>query len=189
MATRKKYEPQPGELELSRVEQQEALSKAIKAAVAGMPCQLDVDGIVQHAMRVLRSEQSNALWIMLGMEDKWGKWEFDNCNGRKGVIEKWIESNCTAELSRFLQEQLGEVLEARKAQFKAEIRGVLLKEVHAMISNITKVPWETRRTFEGVQLEMIKEVVNERKEEIRAEVLKAMSIDPAKYKSVKPREW
>lgn len=186
MATRKpKYEAQPGELEFTEEQQYEALSKAIKAAVAEMPCQLDVDGIVQHAMRVLRSEQSNALWVMLGLEDKWGKWEFDNCNQRKGQIEGWIRDNCMNELSKFMQSELGEILEQKKAQFRAEVRKDLLREVDGMIKGIGKVPWETKRMFENIQAEVVKEVLAERREEIRAEVLKAMSIDPEKFKETK----
>lgn len=188
MATRKpKYEPKPGELEFTEEAQREALAKAVKAAVAELPCTIDVDNVVAHAMRVLRSEQSNAIWVMLGLEDKWGKWEFDNCNGRKGVIEGWIRDNCMSQLSEFMQSELGEILELKKEQFRAEIRKDLLREVDNMIKNISKVPWETRRAFEEIQSQEVRKIVAEKQEEIRAEVLRAMSIDPEKYRAAKSR--
>lgn len=184
MATRKRVE-KPSELDLFDATQRKGMAEAIKAAVGSMPCQLDVDTIVQHAMRVLRSEQSNALWVMLGLSDKWGKWEFDNCNSRKGAIEDWIRDNCMSELSKFMQAEFGEILELKKAEFRKDIRAKIIKDVDKLIGDVGTVPWETKRKFEAVQLETIKEIVQEMREEIRVEVLKSMSIDPARFPTKK----
>lgn len=185
MATRKPKEPKEyklSELDMYDAEQRKTVTEAVKAAVGALPCQLDASQIVEQAMRILRSEQSNALWVMLGMADKWGKWEFDNCNGRKGAIEDWIKAHCLDELGAFMKAELGEVLELKKEEFRKGIRAAILKDVDGIIKDISKTPWETKRAFESIQQETIKEVIKETREEIRAEVLRSMNIDPEKYK-------
>lgn len=187
MATRKPKEHKLSELDMYDAEQRRTVTEAVKAAVGALPCQLDASQIVEQAMRILRSEQSNALWVMLGMSDRWDsrKWEFDNCNGRKGAIENWIEDNCLNELGDFMRKELGEVLEAKKEEFRKNIRPTIMKEVDDRIKGISKTPWEIVRMFEGIQQEVIKEVIKESREEIRAEVLKTLNIDPANYKEAK----
>ena len=189
MATKKKEVPKLDELDMADEAQREALSAAIKAAVAQFPCQLDVDAIVKHAMMVIRSEQTGALWSMLGLSRDWGEWKFDNCNGRKGAIENWVRDNCLDELGKFMQSELGEILEEKKTEFRKNIRANLVKAIDGRIKEREGVDYRIREQFENIQREMIKEVLEERKEEIRQQVLRSLTIDPAKYPQEKRHGW
>lgn len=164
------------------------ITAAVKAAVEAMPTPLNMDEIVRDAMKVLRSERTNAVWALLGLENKWGKWEIDHCNGRESPVSRWVNSEGVAPIKAFMDEHLGDILEKKKEEFRKQIRPNIAKQLDGHMRAAMELGYQTRREFESVLLEEIKAAVQERRTEIRSAVLQNMNIDPENYR-VKKERW
>lgn len=91
--------------------------------------------IVQGIITQMRGAEREVTWKILGMDNRWGKWEIDHCNGRTSPLSSELASRCEPLLSDAIAE-IGQKVVAEmtvdpkargqlKAAFKKELQSKL----------------------------------------------------------------
>lgn len=73
----------------------------------------DAEGIQREIIAELTKERRTLALKMLGFDDRWGKLEVDNCNGRASVASEFIKSQVGPAVKRWADECLHPMLEER----------------------------------------------------------------------------
>ena len=73
----------------------------------------DAEGIQREIISELTKERRTLALKMLGFDDRWGKLEIDNCNGRASVASEFIKANVGPAIQKWTDECLRPAIEAR----------------------------------------------------------------------------
>lgn len=113
----------------------------------------------------LNKDRHDVVWRLLGLENHWGKWEVDHCNGRKSPIVDMMTEAVQAEVKEWLNEAIQEVIAANRDKLKTQFRKALEKEFTELSQRRL---WDHVNRAVGNLMEQIqKEVEAEFKEGVR----------------------
>ena len=73
----------------------------------------DAEGIQREIIAELTKERRTLALKMLGFDDRWGKLEVDNCNGRASVASEFVKANVGPAVEKWAEECLRPAIEAR----------------------------------------------------------------------------
>lgn len=105
------------------------LNDKAEAALRAAVTELDTDKFVASVIGRLRQHQNNAIWKLLGLEDRWGKWEVDHCNGRSSPITQYLSSAVEPTVRDWVNQAVREVIETDGEVMRTQVLGALRKEI------------------------------------------------------------
>lgn len=77
--------------------------------------------------KLLAKNQEEIILKLLGMNNTWGRWEIDNCNGRNPPISQYIESRARVSVEKFIDSQIGDLMNNKivlTADFKKALKNI-----------------------------------------------------------------
>lgn len=146
MATRKKPATTtaqgPTEITATTVQEvAEKLKTAFLEVSSERANRRDATEVVSELIRDLEAQKAEITMKLLGMDNKWGRWEVDHCNGRHSPITQEIDAQAKSTVRDWVNAAIKEVLtdEARSA-FLKKCKAEIIKDV----TNITE-SYETQQ--------------------------------------------
>ncbi len=115
--------------------------------------------LIATTMAQMRKDADEIVAKMLGMNNSWGGWEVDHCNGRMSNITNYVNKAAGAEVDAFLKEVL------TPERFKKAIN-------QKAVDSILK---DYGRTYVDMVRQRVYKYVNELAEEHAAEIIKELS--------------
>lgn len=96
------------------------------------------DRALDAATRKLAEARQQAVWNLLGLTDKWGKWEFDS-HREDSPLSQWLTSEVQTKLHDFMNELVMSELDGIKAtlkkRIKSQIKAVVVEHIEWNIRN------------------------------------------------------
>lgn len=139
------------------------LRSAVAVAASRMADETDAMEVTREVIKDLNSSKREVAVKLLGLNNSWGKWEVDHCNGRKSPIGDYLDIECKELIAEWVREAVKEVLTAEyKDKFKTQIKGALKKEVAERVSRNSNM-WEHG---ERIAQNMLSEVADELRVEL-----------------------
>lgn len=90
---------------------------------------LDPRVVLGAVTKRLQEHRDEMIWNLLGLSEKWGKWEVDHCNGRNSPITQYLTAEVGDQVREFVRGIAQEVLtEPVKAKIRAAVEAELRKE-------------------------------------------------------------
>jgi hypothetical protein len=117
--------------------------------------------LAKYIVDTLNKDRHAVIWKLLGMDDKWGKWEVDHCNGRESPITRMMAQAVEEEVKQWLVEAIREVVDANRPKLKAEFRSAFKKDFQE------KARWYTRDYANKAAMEVIHEIRQEVEKEFK----------------------
>lgn len=103
--------------------------RKVEAAVMETAGRVDVAAVKDEILADLKKSRDQVVWVLLGLDNKWGKFEVDHCNGRESAITRYLVESCREEIQAWCAMAVREVLEESKVKMRADIRAAVKKEV------------------------------------------------------------
>lgn len=136
------------------------LDQVLDSALA----EFNPDRALDAATRKLAESRQQAVWNLLGLTDKWGKWEYDS-HRKDSPLANWLASEVSAKLYDFMNELILSELDNVKAALKKRIKSQMTSAV------VDHLEWNTRHKAE----EAAKDIADECIREATAELLKEIN--------------
>lgn len=125
-----------------------------------------VDQVAESIISDLNTQKREVTLKLLGLDNRWGKWELDHCNGRESPITKYLAESAEATIKAWVNEAVAEVLtEERKKKIQNTAKRAMQIEVEMMIETYTK-GYRLREKAEHV----VKALVDKAADEVRVEL-------------------
>lgn len=108
---------------------------------------------------------------LLGLDDKWGDWEVDHCNGRNSPVTEYLAQGAKEEIKKWVNDAVKEVLTTElKSKVMLDAKKAIKKEVDGIIAS----------NLNGYNLrEYAKPVIDSWLEQAANEVRKELGIRPS----------
>lgn len=138
MATRKKTTP-GAEAPASPVapmtpaEMAAVLKAKFVQAVSEVANDAHAEAITEQIVNDLNKQKRQVTLRLLGLEDRWGKWEVDHCNGRESPITKYLAEGARQTIQQWINEAVAEVL---TTELKTKVMQDAKKAIHAEVKDI-----------------------------------------------------
>lgn len=94
----------------------------IATAMSTTVQELDTDKFAAACVKQLKARQSDVIWKLLGLDDRWGKWEVDHCNGRNSRITEYLSQASKARIEEWLNQAIAETLNSTPAPITKALR-------------------------------------------------------------------
>lgn len=136
MATKKQVEKQ---VEPMTPQEIAALIKE-KFVTAATEVANDVHGesVAKEIVSDLNAQKRAVTLRLLGLEDRWGKWEVDHCNGRESPITQYLASESKETIKAWVNEAVQEVLTTQlKSKIMKDAKAAIKKEVEKQVRENT----------------------------------------------------
>lgn len=92
------------------------------------------DQVAESIISDLNAQKREVTLKLLGLDNRWGKWEVDHCNGRKSPITDYLADAAAEQIKAWVNEAVAEVLtEERKKKIQNTAKRAIQVEVEAMI--------------------------------------------------------
>lgn len=140
MATRKKVEavvkePTPPIAPMTPAEIAAVLKAKFVQAVTEVANDAHAESVTEQIINDLNVQKRQVTLKLLGLEDRWGKWEVDHCNGRESPITKYLAKGAEETIKKWVNEAVAEVL---TTELKNKIMQDAKKAVHREVQNIVR---------------------------------------------------
>ena len=168
MATKKKVElGEPTELRRATVHEiADKLKDAFVVVATERADRTEAEAVVGEIIRDLDSQKREVTMKLLGLDNRWGKWEVDHCNGRTSPITDFLASEGRDLVKAWVNEAVKEVFTAdAKDKFMKECKKAILND----LKNVS-VSYKTREYVESLVSDIRTALVNEAAKELRAEL-------------------
>ena len=125
----------------------------------------DVEQVMDVVIKDLNAAKREVTLKMLGLENRWGKWEVDHCNGRNSPISAYLDEECKALVKEWVQSAVKEVLTKElKAKKKKEITDSIKSELANQASYSTRTM--IMHAVENFNKQILDNVTNELRQEL-----------------------
>lgn len=139
MATRKKPESkvQPAPVSPMTAQEMAALLKAkFVQAVSEVANDAHAESVTEQIISDLNTQKRQVTLKLLGLDDRWGRWEVDHCNGRNSTITEYISETAEKEIVKWVNDAVSEVLTTElKSKVMLDAKKAIHKEVQDMVRN------------------------------------------------------
>lgn len=126
---------------------------------------LNADDFKLDIIQNIEKTRAQVVWKILGMDNRWGKWEIDHCNGRTSPLSEFLTEQIREPLQEWLAEAAREVFEEERATAKMKLKQAVKQEIKTRLS---------RANYEEVQrivANFVHEIVEEVKLELTTDIL------------------
>lgn len=121
---------------------------------------VDMKAVTLEVVRDLNASKREVTLKLLGLDNRWGKWEVDHCNGRKSPVGELIDAECTAMIQQWTNEVIKEVLtDEMRLKTKAAIKKAFLGEISDRYNYKTREM--VTRSAESLVATLVKDVKHE----------------------------
>lgn len=143
MATRKKAvtpkvavkEPIPP---MTAAEMAAVLKGKFVQAVTEVANDAHAESVTEQIIIDLNKQKRAVTLKLLGLEDRWGKWEVDHCNGRESPITNYLAQGAKETIKQWVNEAVAEVLTTElKTKIMNDAKKAIHKEVQSLVYNAT----------------------------------------------------
>lgn len=124
----------------------------------------NADKIVREIVTDMRKHQQDLVMRVIGMENRYGKWEVDHCNGRMSNITEFVNTTC----KQMLEEELRAMLKEEIEDLRSKVRPAVTKAIAAEL----KSKWN--RSIEDSAKSVVSELVSHVAGEFKRETLEAL---------------
>ena len=114
----------------------------------------------------LSDARQQAVWNLLGLTDKWGKWEASGGYGTPTPIQKWMSAEIADKLHAFMNELIADELDGIKESMHKQIKAIVTKKIKE------QAQWDLERKVEAT----VDEISNKVVEEVRKEITKELGL-------------
>lgn len=126
---------------------------------------LNIDQFNHMVVRELEQQRSKVIWMLLGLTDKWGRWEVDTHNKSSAMIN-YISAQTEPLVQAWVDEALQKALSNKNAAYRRTIDRLEEHILSQLERGIQQEAWrkiDTKAKELAAQLvaELVKEVVEE----------------------------
>lgn len=116
------------------------LKAEFEANTAKAISEFDSEAVLKEIVADLTKVKRQVTWKLLGLENKWGKWEVDRCNGRTSPITEMLAAETRDGLSKFIQETAAKVVAdlQRDDKYTERFRDAVMKELESNLEYQTR---------------------------------------------------
>ena len=126
---------------------------------------VDMSAVTMEVVRDLNASKREVTLKLLGLDNRWGKWEVDHCNGRKSPVGELIDDACTELITQWVNDTIEEVLTTEmRLKTKKHIKDAFLKEIADRNS------YKTRELISNYANSFVATIVKEVKDEFEIEL-------------------
>jgi hypothetical protein len=91
---------------------------------------VNMEAVTHEVIKDLNASKREVTLKMLGLDNRWGKWEVDHCNSRKSPVQSLIDDTCMEMVTTWVNDTIKEVLtDEMKKKIKANIKAAFLSEI------------------------------------------------------------
>ena len=91
---------------------------------------VDMEAVTKEVIQDLNASKREVTLKLLGMDNRWGKWEVDHCNGRKSPIGDIVNAECSAMVTQWVNDTIKEVLtDEMRLKTKVAIKKAFIAEI------------------------------------------------------------
>jgi hypothetical protein len=172
MATRKKAVPaatteEPVELRKATVKEiADKLKDAFVEVANERADRTEASAVVGEIIRDLEAQKREVTMKLLGLDNRWGKWEVDHCNGRESPITDYIASEGREMVKAWVNEAIKEVFTAdAKDKFMKNCKVAITNELMDVTGSY-KMREYTHSLISDIRMALVKEAANELRAEL-----------------------
>lgn len=171
MVTRKKavavtMTEEPTELRKATVKEiADKLKDAFTVVAAERADRTEAEAVVGEIIRDLEVQKREVTMKLLGLDNRWGKWEVDHCNGRTSPITEYLASEGCDLIKAWVNEAVKEVFTtAYKDRFMKDCKSALLRD----LKNISgyKIREYTESTVSEIRMALMEDAAKELRAEL-----------------------
>lgn len=119
------------------------------------------DQIAESIISDLNAQKREVTLKLLGLDNRWGKWDVDHCNGRNSPITQYLADAANEQIKAWVNEAVAEVLtEERKKKIQNTAKRAMQVQVEVMIETHTK-GYPLRERAEHVVKALMDKAANE----------------------------
>jgi hypothetical protein len=107
MATKKATVPKP---EPTMQEVAANLKQRFIATASAHANEADVEQVMAEVIKDLNAAKRAVTLKMMGLDNRWGKWAIDHCNGRESPITQYLTAEHNELIKKWVQASIKEVL-------------------------------------------------------------------------------
>jgi hypothetical protein len=97
------------------------------------------DQVAESIISDLNVQKREVTLKLLGLDNRWGKWEVDHCNGRSSPITQYLAAGAEEQVKAWVNEVVIEVLtEERKKKIQDAAKAALKREIDTLVEKQTK---------------------------------------------------
>ena len=135
MATRKQTAAQEPIPTMTPAEMAAVLKAKFVQAVSDVANDAHAESVTEQIVNDLNAQKRQVTLNLLGLQDRWGKWEVDHCNGRESPITKYLAEGARETIKQWVNEAVAEVL---TTELKSKIMKDAKKAIHNEIQDIVR---------------------------------------------------
>lgn len=140
-----------------KVETLADLKKEVVTRLTASAAELDVKALTGEIVRDLNAAKREVVMKLLGLDNRWGKWEIDHCNGRTSPAIQHIAADSEPIIAQWFNDAVKEVLTAEmEKKFRNDMLLAIKKEVEDVVRN--KVRDHARTLAETMMREAVAQV-------------------------------
>lgn len=119
------------------------------------------DQVAESIISDLNAQKREVTLKLLGLDNRWGKWDVDHCNGRSSPITAYLAESAQEVIKAWVNEAVVEVLtEERKKKIQNAAKRAMQVQVEVMIETHTK-GYHLRERAEHVVKALMDKAANE----------------------------
>jgi hypothetical protein len=173
MATRKKTTPEVEVKEpilaMTPAEMAAVLKGKFVQAATEVANDAHAESVVEQIIEDLNKQKRLVTLKLLGLEDKWGKWDVDHCNGRESPITNYLAQGAKQTIKQWVNEAVAEVLTTElKTKIMNDAKKAIHKEVQSLVHNGTN-EYNLRKLAEPVIEGWLQQAADEVRHELGVE--------------------
>ena len=144
-------------------------TKAEDAVSESLRKQLDTGLFTKEMLRELKERQGDVVWKLLGLDNRWGKWEVDHCNGRTSPITNYLTEATRGVVESWINEAVTEVLTENGEKLRALAKKAVQKEVRENLER--RIQRHAYEVMDKRAAAIASEIVEQAMSEVRAEAV------------------
>lgn len=126
----------------------------------------DAEAVVGEIIRDLEAQKREVTMKLLGLDNRWGKWEVDHCNGRTSPVTEYLASEGRDLIKAWVNEAVKEVMTAdAKDKFMKQCRAALIEDLKDITSS-----YKVREYAESIVKDLRMQLMKQAAKELRAEL-------------------
>jgi hypothetical protein len=91
---------------------------------------VNMEAVTHEVIKDLNASKREVTLKMLGMDNRWGKWEVDHCNSRSSPVQTLIDDACKEMVTTWVNDTIKEVLtDEMRLKTKVAIKKAFIAEI------------------------------------------------------------
>lgn len=132
----------------------------LNAQLVGALDVFNADKIVKEIVNDMRKHQQDLAMKVIGMDNRYGSWDVDYCNGRMSNITAFVNNTCGKMLEEELQAMLKEEIEGLRSKVRPAVKKAIVKELQNRYNR------SIEESAKSIVSSLVQHVANEFKQEV-----------------------